>query len=114
MAKYRLPCKQLRVGDVCISLQHEQQNLMKPPLPPTTEMLERRRSLSASPSDKILKRPFYSSTSPRPSPLASATSTASASPSGKVSFADPPVVTKTDENVISKRSRINLEGATPT
>ena len=86
---------------------------MKPPLPPTTEMLERRRSLSASPSDKILKRPFYSSTSPRPSPLASAASSAS-SPSSKVSFADPPVVTKTEENVISKRSRNNLEGATPT
>ena len=97
LAKYRLPCKQLRVGDICISLTHcevpHQQGqgqfvaaaphlgvgvgagdkMMKPPPPPAELLMERRRSNSASPSDKILKRTYYSTSmvsGSSPSPLA--------------------------------------------
>lgn len=106
LAKYRLPCKQLRVGDVCISLTHcettttttnntnsamtsttiaANTSMMKPPPPPAELLEQRRRSNSASPSDKILKRSYNHSSR-------NTTSTSSSSPCKQVVFADPPTV----------------------
>lgn len=70
LAKFQLPCHQLKVGDICISLSQCNNNnnngstatasatsseaeQMRPP-PPPHELHERRRSNSASPSDKLL------------------------------------------------------------
>jgi len=71
LAKFQLPCHQLKVGDICISLSQCNNNnnngsitatasatsseaeQMRPP-PPPHELNERRRSNSASPSDKLL------------------------------------------------------------
>lgn len=70
LAKFQLPCHQLKVGDICISLSQCKNNnnngsitaasatsseaeQMRPP-PPPHELHERRRSNSASPSDKLL------------------------------------------------------------
>ena len=112
------------------TLQPQQPDLKMMKLsPPPAEMFEqRRRSNSASPSDKILKRSYHhSSTSGScPSPLAlrpkylsSNTSSSSiGSPSKQVVFADPPVfVTKpemtstadSDNNVMASAKRRNLD-----
>ena len=102
--KYQLPCKQLKVGDVCISLTHcenkssEEKIMMKPPLPPHEYMIDHRgrRSNSASPSDK-LKR-MSSSNCPSPLSLRPKSSTGFASPSKQVVFADPVAVVSAAKN----------------
>merc|ERR1711974_420633 len=122
----QLPCHQLKVGDVCISLSHCNNNnsststaseaeQMRPP-PPPHELYERRRSNSASPSDKLLlKRAAASvagcyagmsaggSNTNSPSPLAGRPKSSTLgfqSPTKQVAFAERPILLPRDSNQI--------------
>ena len=106
MAKYQLPCAQLKVGDVCISLSHCKNEAisasiaaasaeMRPP-PPPHELLERRRSNSASPSDKLMLKRAAASIANSPLAASMRPSRGYYSPTKQVMFADEvaPVVKK--------------------
>jgi len=138
LAKFQLPCHQLKVGDVCISLSHCNNNnsaatpseaeQMRPP-PPPHELHERRRSNSASPSDKLLlKRAAASvaagcyaglssggSNTNSPSPLAGRPKSSTLgfqSPTKQVAFADEANITsarqQSDTQPMKKRKIIDV------